>query len=107
MHALDEVNIYLDAHNQSWRLLQHASHNGRKLRFRIRKGAYEATSSATVEIQDVNTKGWLPLAFIPASQMKSDMHYVCEKLDHPANRVSTMMADLKELENKASLLLCD
>lgn len=105
MKKLDETNIYLDRPNQSWQLRQHAEHNGYKLRFRVRKGAYESTSHACVDVQDKDNLKWNTIASIPAGQMKSEMCYAVEQIAAPCNKTHTMLQDLAELERLALMLV--
>lgn len=103
MKPLDNPNFYLNSENQSWFLRQHFEHNGRRLRFIIRRGAYESTSSAVVQIQDANTLGWLGLASLPVTQMKAHGSYVIRDLCQRDK--DTFLEDLRELQKMAEMLI--
>lgn len=102
MKPLDKANFYNQ--DQSWYMKQHFEYKGRKLRFIIKRNAYEAQSSAIVQIQDETTLGWLGLGSIPQQQMKADACYAYTDIARGC-KMHTFIQDLETLREIAKMLV--
>jgi hypothetical protein len=101
MKPLDNAVFY--NRDQSWYMRQHHEHQNRKLRVIVRRGAYSSTSSAVVQIQDSNTLGWLPLAYVPEPEMKAQACYAVNTIRD--NEKQTFLLDQKNLLTQAEMLI--
>ena len=101
MKKLDEATFYNK--DQSWYMRQHHEHKRRKLRVIVRRGAYSSTSSAHVQIQDQNTLGWIPLAYLPECEMTAKACYAVRTIqDHEK---LTFLEDQRKLLKQAEMLI--
>lgn len=101
MKNLDQPNFFQS--NQNWTLKQHFEHEGHKLRFIIKRNAYENQSSAVVQVQDKSNMSWNGLGSIPYPQMRADGSYVLRELS--VKQKQTFFADLEALKEIAFMLI--
>jgi hypothetical protein len=103
MKPLDQANFYNK--DQSWYMKQHFEYKERKLRFIIRRNAYDFQSSAIVQIQDPSNLAWLGLGSIPYTQMKSEACYAFKDLARGVSKPLTFLEDLRALQDIAKMLI--